>query len=195
MNISVKNLALYLMILIVLSGISCRKPKKYPDEPIITFKGFKTIRDNQGLDKSGVLSISFTDGDGDIGLRAGDTIAPYDTCSIYQFNYFIRILEKRNGVFRQYVFVKNFTPCQLTDLYSVCNPAFSLKLDSTYNATIKDITPEGKNKALSGDLDLDMPFLIPCVTNDTIKFRIMIVDRALHESNEVESPEYVISTM
>lgn len=181
--------------LLVIACFSCRKPKHYPDEPIITFKDFKTVRNGQGLDQSGILSISFTDGDGDIGLRSGDTLAPFDTCSIFQFNYFIKIFEKRNGVFRQYVFVKNFNPCQLNDLYNVCNPAFSLTLDSTYNAALKDITPEGKSKVLNGDIDLDLPFLIPCVTNDTIKFRIQIVDRALHISNEVESPEYVISTL
>lgn len=186
---------IYLIFFVVaLISSSCRKPKNYPETPIITYKDFIVTKNSQGLDVSGVLSVSFTDGDGDIGLRPGDTLAPYDTCSIYQFNYFIKIFEKKNGVFRQFVFKKNFNPCVYQDLYNVCNPDFSTLLDSTYNATLKDITPENKNKALSGDLELDIPFLIPCVTNDTIKFQIKLVDRALHESNVVESPEYIIST-
>ncbi len=180
--------------LIIFTGTACRKPKNYPDEPIITYKDFTTIKNGQGLDVSGKIVISFTDGDGDIGLRPEDTIAPYDTCSIFQFNYFIKIFEKKNGIFRQFVFKKNFNPCVFQDLYNICNPTFSTILDSTYNATLKNITPEGKSKALDGDLALDIPFLIPCVTNDTIKFQVQIVDRALHQSNVVESPEYIIST-
>lgn len=185
---------LLLVALFLITFLSCRKPKVYPDNPIITFKDFVILKNSQGLDESGKLTISFTDGDGDIGLRAGDTIAPYDTCSIYQFNFFIKIFEKRNGVFRQFVFKKNFNPCVFQDLYQVCNPVFSTLLDSTYNATLKDITPEGKSKALNGDLELDIPFLIPCVTSDTIKFQIQIVDRALRWSNMVESLEYIITT-
>jgi hypothetical protein len=173
---------------------SCRKPKTYPEEPIINFKDFSTIKNSQGLDASGKISISFTDGDGDIGLNDGDTLAPYDSCSIYQFNYYIKIFEKKNGVFKQFIFIKNFNPCVFQDLYHICSPDFSTMLDSTYNARLKNITPETKSKALSGDIDLDLPFLIPCVTHDTVKFTIYIYDRALHKSNEVESPEYVIST-
>lgn len=184
----------FCFLIIAVASSSCLKLKHYPETPIIEFKDLKTTRNAQGLDVSANLTISFTDGDGDIGLRAGDTVAPYDTCSIYQFNYFIKIFEKRNGVFKQFVFKKNFNPCILQDLYKVCNPVFSEVLDSTYNARLQDITPEGRNKSLDGDLNLEIPFLIPCVTNDTVKFQVYIVDRALHFSNLVETPEYVIST-
>jgi len=183
-----------LALFIILTGLSCRKPKSYPDEPIIAFTRFTTEKDAQGLDREGHIYFSFTDGDGDIGLRPGDTLAPYDTCSKYQFNFFMKIFERKNGVFRQFVFRKNFAPCMNVDLYNICNTNFSYMLDSTYNAIIKDITPEGKSKSLSGDVKMDLPFLIPCVTMDTIKFQIYIVDRALHESNVIESPEYIIST-
>ena len=185
------------LILVIVAVVSCRKPKHFPDEPVIVFKDFTTTRNAQGLDISGHITVSFTDGDGDIGLRSGDTLAPYDTCSVFQYNYFIKIFEKRNGTFRQFVFKKNFAPCMNVDLYNVClasNPALSPTLDSTYNARLRDITPEGKSKTLEGDLDLELPFLIPCVSNDTVKFQLYLYDRALHKSNVVESPEYIIST-
>jgi hypothetical protein len=190
-----KGLFLLSFIVLLIAGNSCRKPKHYPDEPIITFKEFFTTKNSQGLDEKAIFIISFTDGNGDIGFRPGDTLSPFDTCSIYQFNYFIKIFEKRDGTFRQFVFKKNFAPCMLVDLYNVCNPVFSETLDSTYNARLKDITPNGKSKVLSGDLSFEMPFLIPCVTNDTVKFQIYIYDRDLHRSNVLETPEYIISTM
>jgi len=188
-----KSMLLILCAWMAFTVVSCRKIKSYPDEPVIKFKEFTTLK-SQGLDSIGNIVISFTDGDGDIGLRPGDTLPPYDTCSIYQFNYFIKIFQKRNGAFRQFVFKKNFAPCVNVDLYNICNPVFSTILDSTYNATLMDITPEGKSKVLSGELALELPFLIPCVTNDTVKFQVYIYDRALHQSNIVESPEYIIST-
>ena len=46
----------------------CKKANEYPIEPLISFKSLTTEKDAQGYDAHATLVISFTDGDGDIGL-------------------------------------------------------------------------------------------------------------------------------
>ena len=56
---------------------ACLKTEEFPKEPHIDFKSYTRSTD---YDK---LTISFTDGDGDIGLDQGDTLAPYNPCLLY----------------------------------------------------------------------------------------------------------------
>ncbi|MEO5570422.1 MAG: hypothetical protein ABIT08_17625 [Bacteroidia bacterium] len=79
----------YLILILVVALVSCKKPKTYPSEPSITFKEMVKTVGSQGLDSSVVLTISFIDGDGDIG----------DTANV--FNLFIDFFKKTNGVFEQ----------------------------------------------------------------------------------------------
>lgn len=59
----------------IIVSISCRREEKFPDEPIIKFKSFDftdtTIIGNKV--KQGLLTFTFTDGNGDIGF---DTTSP-----------------------------------------------------------------------------------------------------------------------
>ena len=60
---------------------SCLKGPQYPPEPSIALLGytFKDSLDDLGNPAHlGMLTISFTDGDGDVGLNESDTTAPYD---------------------------------------------------------------------------------------------------------------------
>ena len=54
----------FIVICFALVLSSCLKPQEFPLEPIIEFNSFSVMRD------SAVLTISFTDGDGDIGYLA-----------------------------------------------------------------------------------------------------------------------------
>lgn len=62
----------YLFLLLLVSAMSCTQPPDYPDEPVITFKSMSknTMRQGSligvGAD-SLLMTISFTDGDGDLG--------------------------------------------------------------------------------------------------------------------------------
>jgi len=49
--------------------IGCTRPPDYPDEPVIEFKQFSKSTLNQGFSNNDTtfMTISFTDGDGDIG--------------------------------------------------------------------------------------------------------------------------------
>lgn len=144
---------------------SCLKPEKFPPEPSIGFKSFDILSDSANL------TITFQDGDGDIGLDEGDTIAPYDTSSIYHFNLFAQYWEKDDAL------------GWIQGLDFLGNP-----IEFKYRTPI--ITPSGQNKALKGEIQMTLePFFynLGSTESDTIKYRIMLVDRALNESNWVET--------
>ena len=85
------------IIVVLLFGLmlsSCIEKQQYPDEPIIEYKDFLITTNAQGFDQTGYFIIGFTDGDGDIGLDQGDTLAPYNPGSDYYYNFFITIYEK-----------------------------------------------------------------------------------------------------
>lgn len=70
--------------LIILLFFSCRDVENFPIEPHIDYKSFGTILSVSNTDSLGILSISFEDGDGDIG-------------SENQENYFINIFQMVDG--------------------------------------------------------------------------------------------------
>lgn len=147
---------------------SCRPDADYPDEPIIEFKSFEI------LGNDGLLIISFTDGDGDIGLKENDTQAPFDTASYYYNNIFMVYEEMENGNWVQGVDING-------------DPV-------VFKYRIPYVTPEGQNKALKGEIKVHVNpyFYNPnSFSSDTVRFRIKIYDRALNESNEVITDEIV----
>ena len=77
--------------LLIISVSSCLKPVSYPDEPILETVSHTIIGDSL------VLSMTFTDGDGDIGLNDTDTIEPYNPASFYHFNLYVEYYELMNG--------------------------------------------------------------------------------------------------
>ena len=61
---------------LVFSGLllyACRKPEEYPVIPAIEYKSLYLSKDDQGYDQSVFVTISFTDGDGDIGYYPRET--------------------------------------------------------------------------------------------------------------------------
>ena len=68
----------------------CIKEEQYPIEPKIEFGGFTVVRDITGKDSVGVLTISYTDGNGDIGLYDYDTVEPF------KYNYYLRFMQFHN---------------------------------------------------------------------------------------------------
>jgi hypothetical protein len=160
------KIGLFFLCLTVL--VSCKPEEEYPIIPAIEFNSFVPDGDE------GKLTINFTDGDGDIGLKESDIRPPFDTSSVYFNNCFIDYEEKVNGQWQ-------------AGLDQLGNPV-------QFKYRIPYVTPEGQNKALKGKIDVNItPFYYnPLSANsDTIRFRIKIVDRELHESNEVISDEII----
>mgnify|MGYP001043550999 CR=1 FL=1 len=145
---------------------ACLKKSEFPLEPIIAFKEFTASGD------SGHLVITFTDGDGDIGLADGDTNPPYDLADGDYYNLLLDYYELQDG-----------TWVNITD---------SLPLPYYYRVPV--ITPSGQNKALEGEIAVDLvpTYYNPFSNYDTIKFSVQLLDRALNRSNIVETDEIIV---
>jgi hypothetical protein len=148
---------------------SCIKEEQYPLEPVIEYQGFAVVKDINGNDSIGMLSLTYTDGDGDIGLYDSDTAEPY------KYNYYLRLFYMKNGSAVELV---------------PSDPSLG------FNARIPILTPAGKNKNIKGEInrDLELFYAWPLLETDTIGFEIYIKDRALHSSNIIQTPFYIIKT-
>ena len=159
------KISLFVLILVVLI-CSCLKPETFPLEPIIKFDSFTALTD------SGEIAISFTDGDGDLGLREGDTTGEFSIDKVYHHNLFIDYFEKDDNL--GWVRGKDLAGNDITFLYRV-----------------PYLTPNGNNKALKGIIKvvIEPSYYNPLSANsDTIKYQIRLVDRSLNVSNTIESP-------
>lgn len=168
-----RSIALKMMLLFISTAIfsSCRDENTFPAEPQITFKDMVKKTTAQGIDESADLVISFTDGDGDIGLSSRDTAPPYDPSSIYYYNFYIKYFVKQNGVFNE------------------------LQLLIPSHQRIPFIENDNRNKALNGDIIMNISFFGFTFNNDTVRFEAFIYDRALHKSNTVTTSEIILKTL
>jgi hypothetical protein len=157
-----------LLIILTFFGFAgCVKQENYPDVPQIQFLNFTKVFDTGQYAVKGILNISFTDGDGDIGLNSNDTRPPFDTAGPYYYNYVITYFEKQQGVFKQ------------IDL----NPPFSVR--------IPVLNSEFPGKPIKGVIS-DTLELNPRPLFDTIKFEAFIYDRTLNKSNIISTPEIIL---
>lgn len=155
--------------ILALAFPSCMKKESYPIVPQIEFAGYYNIfYDSSKIARKGVLTISFTDGDGDLGLHDYDLYPPFDSLSPYFYNYFIDQYLKINGAF-----------------------VLDTSLVTPLRYRIPYLTPDDPNKAIKGIIVDTLP-LNPKPVHDTIKFSMYIYDRALHKSNVVFTPEIIV---
>lgn len=166
MFIKATSLVLIFNLLILLQ--SCRKDPVYPVEPSIAFVSFTKLQNNTGFDDKGILKLSFIDGDGDIGLSEYDNAPPYDTSSIYYYNFFITYFEKQHGVYQEVI------------------------LPLTNNSRIPLVPPATEGLPLKGNIDMELYINNPFTVFDTIRFDVFIVDRALHHSNIISTTDIIV---
>src|ERR1039457_5518809 len=95
------KIQLILLLLIAFTIISCQKKDVYPVIPVITYDSFTILPTSDVNTTNGILKISFTDGDGDIGLDQTDTAGPYKS------DLFIYFLELQNGIYKQLLVFNN----------------------------------------------------------------------------------------
>ncbi len=149
-----------MLLFLSLGMTACIKEEQYPIEPVINFEQFATARGSDGKDSLGVLSISYTDGDGDLGYPA---IKPDP-----QYDLYISYFEMNNGV-----------------LENVTTPSGDT---IQFNARLPYLTPDIANKTIKGEIEDTLTINNPLSDNDTILFRIYLVDRANNKSNTIETP-------
>lgn len=154
--------------LTVLILTSCFKKNKYASTPRITFDSFAITGD------SAKLVLSFEDGEGDIGLNEDQILAPYDSSSFYYYNLYLVYYEKKD--------------------IGGWQPGLNLNGDSIVFANrIKPIYT-GKEKSISGVIEYTIePIFYNLVStdSDTIKYNILLIDRALNKSNWIETNEII----
>jgi len=171
-----------ILILIFIAAIvfaSCRRFEDFPDIPAIKFENFQVLMNTQtGVTERGVLIFSYTDGDGDLGLDKSDTLPPFDKDGDYYYNLLIKYYEKQNGVFIE-VPVLSWNP----------DSAYFDTL--TFNSRFPVLTPASGNQAIKGVFQDTLFIYNPLSDFDTIKFKVSIYDRALNQSNEIETPDII----
>jgi len=161
------------MLFIILLFSSCVERIDYPKEPVIKYKDFYIYSQNNF--ETGVFVISFTDGDGDIGLAHKDTLPPFNPGSKYFFNFFMTFYQQIDGNFEVIVdYDGNVVE---------------------YNSRIPPVNPDDEPQNLRGDIyiDIDISILKAVLgNNNVIKIEAYIVDRNLNYSNTIITPPLIL---
>ena len=138
---------------------ACNKVPLYPDEPILTDGSFELLKNSIGQDTAVLIKFKFTDGDGDLGLTAADTIPPYDK------NLFVAYFQKVDGKFEKIVLPGS------TDTLNV-------------NTRIRDYNITGANAAQA---EVSLNINISVVLAYTILFEYYLRDKARNISNKLST--------
>jgi hypothetical protein len=168
-----KYLALNIIFVLILIS-SCKKnPDSYPIEPSIEYKEFLAANKYEA-----VLTLNFTDGDGDIGLKNSDTVGLYDKSSPYYYNLYIKTYYKSsNGNFKD------------TLIYDV----ITNKIDTgLIRQRIQFVEKTTKDDFLKGQFIINLNGYRQSLAHKIIKYKIYFYDRALHKSNVIETPELIV---
>lgn len=124
----------------------------------------------KGKDSFVNIVMTYTDGDGDIGLNVEDTFPPYQYGTKYFYNLFIDVYAVENG--------------------KAAKIPIPLSTDTiNFNDRIANLTPTGKSKSISGELRITLlakPY--PGVLPDSMFYTFRIADRSLNESNTLTTP-------
>ena len=158
-----KKFTCFIILFCVFLG-ACKKPVQYPEIPEIKFVSFETLSQTNGL-----LAYYFQDGNGDLGLDEADLYPPFDTTSIYYYNFFCDCYEKQNGI---------FVKIDSTEANGVSKP-FCI------NARFPRLSKLSK-ESINGELYHKMVPYREESPYDTVKLVFYIVDRALNHSNVEE---------
>ncbi len=168
-----KTITILFAILIAMAA--CKKKVEYPIEPKITFDGLSYLMNaDSTLTGEVILTIGYTDGDGDLGLDDADTLYPFGPNDPHYYNLIIDYLKWDGTAFVE------------TPLLSWNQQSQSFDTVS-FNARFKLPVFNDEENAISGIIEYTMMVFNPLSPNDTIKFRAHILDRALHESNTIET--------
>ena len=154
-------------VVIALFAVSCGNKEKFSTTPHIEFVALEKVSDGTGLDSQADLIIRFQDGDGDIGLDETDKDPAFAKDSPYYYNFFIDFYEKQQGEW-----VKIDLP---TPLHSRV-------------PHLSDNVPE----SIEGKLTIVTYINNPFSPYDTVRLTCWLVDRALHHSDTITTPEIIV---
>jgi hypothetical protein len=149
---------------------NCTQKEEYPPIPQLEFSDFIIYRNIDGVDSLGILTISYTDGDGDLGVPAWDT----------SINFFVAYYVMDDGELKP---------------GTRYNPSTGEIDTINFNARIPVLAPEDYTGWIKGQIeDTINPLSNPASSKvlDTIMFEASIIDRAGNKSNVVQTPLIVV---
>lgn len=189
-------------VFVLLFFANCEQPPEFSKTPEIKFNNLVSSTEFDPLRQIEInkltISLDFTDGDGDLGVLASDvgnlefrsyadtTFVPADTSTvdgvmvvtpertIFTFkNYYLNFLRKQDGVFEK------------------------VETASSFDGTFDPLIPYDELGPIEGVLDFEFQVdggRVPpgFQANDTIVFEVYIVDRALNESNRIQTSEIIL---
>lgn len=165
----------------------CLNEPSYPDTPSIAFESIERVRytvPNSTVPIDSVyITVSFQDGDGDLGLNSVEAqTAPYGSKNVAAVNYINTPFIKNSNNGGQFdsartISIPTFPKSYLYSLFDHLSP-----------------TTDNRKAPLRGTLTRRYGFYLgsPFLPNQELRFRVSIYDRALHHSNEIETSSIVI---
>ena len=166
---------LVILILALWGLAACQEKMEFPEEPEISYEGIDYVMGaDSTLTGEVVLYFSYTDGDGDLGLDDSDTIYPFGPHDPHYYNLIVDYLKWDGTSFVETPLIYWNQQTQTFDTVS-------------FNARFKRLVFNDEVKPIQGTIDYKMLLFNPLSPNDRIKLRVHILDRALHESNSIET--------
>jgi hypothetical protein len=145
---------------------TCQEKEEYPPIPQLKFVDFISYRTQDDVDSLGILTVSYIDGDGDLGVYPNDT----------GVNFYVSYWVMDNGVL---------------EVGTRYNPTTGEIDTIKFNARIPMLAPEYYTSWIKGQIeDTINPLSDPTSQKalDTIMFEIYVIDRADNQSNIVQTP-------
>jgi len=162
---SIANTWLIFAAIAILAG--CIRQETFPPEPVIRFKSIRTTPD------SAVITMTFTDGDGDFGLRQSDTTGIFADC-LRRYNLYFEYYELQNGEWVHFP----IDPC--ADPNAV-----------PFYYRVPWAEPSGQIKSQDGEITIVMtPFYFLPGPFDTCRFEIRAIDRSQKLSNVIRTSAF-----
>jgi hypothetical protein len=170
MNLKIMKKLIFGMVILLLSVllIGCRHEEKYSIIPYIEFLSLEKVDNGTGHDSQATLTIRFQDGDGDIGLDDRDKNPVFAVDSPYYYNFFIDFYEKQQGEW------------------------VKIDLPTPLHARIPHLS-EDVPESIEGKLSILTFINNPMSSYDTVRLSCYLVDRALHHSDTIITPEIIVN--
>jgi hypothetical protein len=162
---------------------SCVQTPDYSSTPTITFERIQkfTVNDSfLGKKDSVVITLFFTDGEGDLGINPANIKADSTLLKTYKtqfkedyYNYLLKTFRSKKGAF------SDISGSSLVQ----------------QNGRFPRLRPDGRTGATDGYLDysIDIPSSFS-PKNDTLRFEIRLRDRAFNTSNVIQTSPVILNT-
>lgn len=163
--------------------VSCGKDESFPDVPNLEYNGATKIKGAAGKDSLVIINLTFSDGDGDIGLTEADSFPPFRFGERHFFNLFVEFYSIENGMA-----TKIISP--------FISPDTLYKDTINFSQRIKYLTPKGRNKSIKGKLDVVTNFFTIDLNQhrpDSVYYEIQLFDRKLQQSPIITTPPILLN--